>query len=149
MRTSVRGKRKMDYGVWKAPVRTRTDPKSRSEPNPNIKGKRSFVPKIWKSVKFCEISKCHNLTLLTVVTFLGFCHTVCIFLSFLAKPEMSKKCRKVTNVTNPQPLQGSFQTFRKYLRFEATFCCRFALTNLDTGHVYLKWRLLLLWLRKK
>jgi len=39
---------------------------SRSEPNPNIKGKRSFVPKIWKSVTFCDIlwhfqmSQCHT-----------------------------------------------------------------------------------------
>jgi len=31
------------------------------------------------------------------------------------------KRRKVTNVTNSKALQGSFQTFRKYLGFEATF----------------------------
>jgi len=31
------------------------------------------------------------------------------------------KRRTVTNVTNPKPLQGSFQTFRKYVGFEATF----------------------------
>jgi len=37
---------------------------------------------------------------------------------------MSKKRRNVTNVTNPHSLQVSFQTFRKYVRFEATFRCR-------------------------
>jgi len=58
---------------------------SRSEPNPNIKGKCSFVPEIWKSVTFCDIYKCHNVTLLNFVTFLRFCHTVCIFLIFFSK----------------------------------------------------------------
>ena len=55
-----------------------------------MKGKRGFVPKIWKSVTFCDISKCHN-TILNFVTFLGFCHMVCIFFIFLAKPKMSGK----------------------------------------------------------
>jgi len=39
---------------------------SRSEPNPNKKGKRSCVPKIWKNVilcDICDISKCNNVTL--------------------------------------------------------------------------------------
>ena len=31
------------------------DSESRSEPNPNIKGKRIFVPKIWKSVTLYDI----------------------------------------------------------------------------------------------
>jgi len=42
-------------------------------------------------VTFCDISKCHNVTLFNFVTFLGFCHTVCIFSFFLVKPKMSKK----------------------------------------------------------
>jgi len=42
---------------------------------------------------------------------------------------MSKKRSNVTNVTNPQPVQGSFQTFRKFVLFEATFRCRLARTN--------------------
>jgi len=41
---------------------------------------------------------------------------------------MSKQHRNITNVTNPQPLQGSFQTFRKCLHFEATFRCHLART---------------------
>ena len=56
------------------------------------------------------------------------------FIVFLAKPKMSKKRRNVTNVTNPQPLQGSFQTFRKNLRFEVVWLGQ--IQNLDTGHVY-------------
>jgi len=45
------------------------------------------------------------------------------------------KRSKVTNVTNRKPLQGCFQTFRKYLRFQATFRSDKP-KNLDTGHVY-------------
>jgi len=88
-------------------------------------------------VTFCDISKCHNVTILNFVTFLGFCHTVCIFEFFLAKPKMSKKHRNVTNVTNvtnQQPLQGSFQTFRKFLSFETSFCCCLARTNLESWY---------------
>ena len=58
---------------------------SRSEPNSNIKGKRSFVPKIWKSEIFCVISKCHNVTLLNFVTLIGLCQTVCIVFSFFSE----------------------------------------------------------------
>jgi len=45
------------------------------------------------------------------------------------------KRSKVTNVTNPKPLQGCFQTFRKYLVVQATFRWDKP-KNLDTGHVY-------------
>jgi len=55
------------------------------------KCKRSFVPNIWKSVTFCDISNCHNVTLLNFVTFLGFCHTVCIFFSLLSKTQNVEK----------------------------------------------------------
>ena len=92
---------------------------------------------MWHFVTFCDISKCHNVTILNFVTFLGFCHTVCIFEFFLAKPKMSKKHRNVTNVTNvtnQQPLQGSFQTFRKFLSFETSFCCCLARTNLESWY---------------
>jgi len=41
--------------------------------------------KLWHFVTFCDISKCHKVTLLNFVTFLGFCHTVCIFLVFFSK----------------------------------------------------------------
>jgi len=44
-------------------------------------------------------------------------------------------CTKDTNVTNPKPLQGSFQTFRKYVGFEATFRSDNP-KIFDTGHVY-------------
>jgi len=47
--------------------------------------------KVWHFVTFRDISNCHNVTLLNFVTSLGFCHTVCIFLSFLAQPKMWKK----------------------------------------------------------
>ena len=73
--------------------------------------------------------KCHNVTIINFVTFLGFCHAACFFLVFLAKPKMSEKCRNVTNVKDKNSLQVSLQTFRKYLRFEATFRCRLARTN--------------------
>ena len=61
-----------------------------------------------------------------------------MFLVFLAKPKMSKKRRNVAIVTNPQPLQDSFQTFSTFLCFEARFRCRLLgqIHNLDTGHVY-------------
>ena len=42
--------------------------------------------KVWYVVKFCDISKCHNVTPLNFVTFLGFCHTLYIFFSFFARP---------------------------------------------------------------
>jgi len=51
--------------------------KSRSEPDPNIQGKHSFVPKIWKSVTFCDIlwhfqmSQCHNFELGDISRFLS------------------------------------------------------------------------------
>ena len=111
---------------------------SRSEPNPNIKGKRSFVPKIWKSVTFCDIlwhfqmSQCHTFELCDISRFLS--HGMYFFLVFLAKPKMSKKCTNVTNVTNPQLVQGSFRTFRKYLRFEVTLRCRLARTNPESWY---------------
>jgi len=52
--------------------------KSRSEPNSNIQGKHSFVPKIWKSVTFGDIlwhfqlSQCHTFEL---------CYNLCFFIS--------------------------------------------------------------------
>ena len=47
---------------------------------------------------------------------------------------MSKKRGNVTNVTNLQPLQGSFQTFCKYLRVQATFRYRLARTNPESWY---------------
>jgi len=47
---------------------------------------------------------------------------------------IEKTTRNVTNITNPQPLQGSFQTFRKFLRFEATFRCHLARTNPESWY---------------
>jgi len=61
----------------------------RSEPNPNIKGKHSFVPKIWKSATFCDISKCHNVILWNFLT--SFCFYTVFFSRFLAKPKKKKK----------------------------------------------------------
>jgi len=43
---------------------------------------------------------------------------------------MSTKRRNVTNVTNLQPLEGSFQTFRKYLCLDV----RFAAVSLGQIH---------------
>jgi len=60
----------------------------RSEPDPNIKGKRSFVPKIWKSMTFCDIlwhfpmSQCHNFELCHISRFLWH---VMWFFSFFSK----------------------------------------------------------------
>jgi len=72
------------------------------------------------------IIKAIIITLLNFETILGFCHTVRILFSFFSKTFRFRKCdikrRKVTNVTNPKLLQGSFQAFRKCLGFEATFC---------------------------
>jgi len=81
------------------------------------------------------MSQCHNFELCDITRFSS--HGMYVFLVFLAKPNMSKKRKNVTNVTNPQPLQGSFQTFRKYLRFEATFAVVWLgqIHNLDTCHV--------------
>jgi len=60
------------------------------------------------------------------------------FFSFFSKPKTSKKRRNVTNFTNPQPLQSSFQTFHKYLCFEERFAVVWfgQIHNLETGHVY-------------
>jgi len=108
---------------------------SRSEPHPNIKGTRSFVPKIWKSVTFPNVTMSQFWTLWH---FWVFVTPYIFFLVFLAKPKMSKKRRNVTNVANLQPLEGSFQTFRKYLSFEVRFDVVWLgqIDNLDTGHVY-------------
>jgi len=59
------------------------------------------------------------------------------FVVFLAKPKTSKNRR---NVTNPQPLQGSFQTFRKYLRFELRFAVVWLgqIHNFETGLASIK-----------
>jgi len=73
------------------------------------------------------MSQSHNFELCDISRFLS--HGMYFFLVFLAKPKMSGKRRNVTKVTNLQPVQGSFQTCRKYLRFEATFHCRLARTN--------------------
>jgi len=108
---------------------------SRSKTDSNIKGKRSFVPKIWKCVTFCDISKCHHVTILNFVTFLGVCHTVCIFfLVFLAKPKMSKKRRNVTNVTKPALFRRSANIYVSKLRFAVVWLGQ--IHNLVTGHVY-------------
>jgi len=88
--------------------------KSRSEPNPNIKGKRRFVPQIWTSVRFCDISNCQNVTLLNFVTFLGFCHTYVFPLVFVAKP-LSRK-----NVEMSQMLQIR-RMYRALFRRSANF----------------------------
>jgi len=71
------------------------DRDSRSERNPIVKGKRRFVPRIWKSVTFLwhfvtflwnfVIFQNHHVTLLNFVTILGFCHTLRIFCSFFSK----------------------------------------------------------------
>ena len=51
---------------------------------------------------------------------------------------MSKKSRNVTNVTNPQPLHGSFLPFRKCFRSYVSLVVWLGqIHNLDTGHVYL------------
>jgi len=73
-----------------------TQNERRSERNPNVKGKHSFVPRIQKRVTFGDISKCHKFTLLNLVTILGFCHTVRIFFSFFNKTSnvTSRKCHK-------------------------------------------------------
>jgi len=42
---------------------------------------------------------------------------------------------EVTNVTTLQPLRSSFETFRRYLRFEDTFCSD-KHRIVGTGHVY-------------
>jgi len=131
---------------------------SRSEPDPNIKGKRSFVPKIWKSVTFCDISKCHNVTILNFVTFLGFCHTVCIFFIFFSKIENVGKCRNVTKCHKSAACTGLFSdvqqisTFRTLSPFGGCLIINFSISlsklrfavvwlgqihNLDTGYVYL------------
>jgi len=51
---------------------------------------------------------------------------------------MSKKRRNVTNVTNPQPLQGSYRRSANFyiskLRFAVVWLGQ--IHNLDTGHVY-------------
>jgi len=120
---------------------------------------------LWHFVTFPNVTMSHFWTL----TFLGLCHTVCIFFSFFSKtknvhktsfhgqkfsylfshlrglplgaplgrrsawlwsdpvgkrrlrgwrPSACRAPRNMPNVTNPQPPQGSFQTFRKYLRLE-------------------------------
>jgi len=50
----------------------KTDPKERSEPDPNIKGKRSLESKIWKSVILWhfQISQCHTFELCDILRFL-------------------------------------------------------------------------------
>ena len=50
------------------------------------------------------------------------------------RPSACRAPRNVTNITNLQPLRGSFETFREYLRFEATFHSDKA-KILGTGHV--------------
>jgi len=45
------------------------------------------------------------------------------------------KRRKVTNITNPKPLQGSFHSFHKYLGFGISFRSDNP-NHLDTGYVY-------------
>ena len=85
---------------------------------------------------FCDISKCHNVTLLNFVTFLVFVTRYVFFLVFLAKPKMSKKHR---NVTNPQPVQTLFRGsaniyVSKLRRFTVVWLGQ--IQNLDTGHVY-------------
>jgi len=83
---------------------------SRSGSNPNTKDNSSFVPKIWKLVRnmtFCDISKCHNVTLWKFVTFLEFCHTVCNFFSFLA----NSKCRKNVEISRMSQFASSTGLF--------------------------------------
>jgi len=46
---------------------------------------------------------------------------------------------KRRKVTNPKPLQGSFQTFRSYIGFRSTFRSDKP-KNLDTGHVHVRAR---------
>ena len=114
---------------------------SRSGPNPNTKDKSSFVPKIWKLVRnvtFCDISKCHNVTLLKFVTFLEFCHTVCNFFSFLA----NSKCRKNVEISRMSQIRILYRSlfrrsaniFVSKLRFAVVWLGQ--IQNLDTGHVY-------------
>jgi len=66
-----------------------------------FEGFRSTLQQVWHFVTFCDVSKCHDVTLLDFVTFLSFCCTVRIFWTFIANPKMSQKRRQVTNVTNP------------------------------------------------
>jgi len=49
---------------------------------------------------------------------------------------MSKKRRNVTNVTNPQPVQGSFRRSANIYVSKLRFVWLGQIHNLDTGHVY-------------
>jgi len=115
---------------------------SRSEPNPNIKGKRSFVPKIWKSVTFCDIlwhfqmSQCHTCELCDISRFLS--HGMFFFIDVLAKPKMSKK-RMSSQMSRIRSLyralfRRSAKIYVLKLRFAVVWLEHFQ--NLDTGHVY-------------
>jgi len=97
------------------------------------------VPRIQTRVTFCGIL--WHFTLLNFITILGFCHTVRTCLIFLAKPKMSHKTlishikHMFTNIVNPKPLRGSFQTFGRCPGFKATFRPDKP-KNFHTSHVY-------------
>ena len=63
---------------------------------------------------FCDISKCHYVTISNFVTFLGFCHTVCIFFSFFGKTYNVRKSQIRASAGHFSEVPQIY-TFRSYV----------------------------------
>jgi len=61
------------------------------------------------------IFKCHNVTISNIATFLGFCHTVCIFFSFFSKTYKCHKFHKSAASTGLFLDVPQISTFRSYV----------------------------------
>jgi len=134
---------------------------SRSEPNPNIRGKRSFVPNIWKSVTFFDIlcvllcfikpilgNQCTvpGVTIPNVtMSHFGLCDVSRFlshgmnFFSFFSKTQSVEKTQKMSQISQICSLYRAL--FRRSLNIYVSKLC-FAVVwlgqiqNLNTGHVY-------------